>query len=70
MIDCWLIFNLLKPFVDIIVQTYIETLRDNPDEEKKDNGKAEAWAPKDTSMDELKWEDSFVNLFNLKKSQV
>ena len=54
MIDCWLIFNLLKPFVDIIVQTYIETLRDNPDEEKKDNGKTEAWAPKDTSMDELK----------------
>ena len=31
MIDCWLIFNLLKPFVDIIVQTYIESLRENPD---------------------------------------
>ena len=26
MIDCWLIFSLLKPFVDIIVQTYIQTL--------------------------------------------
>ena len=28
MIDCWLIFSLLKPFVDIILQTYIQTLRD------------------------------------------
>ena len=27
MIDTWLLFNLFKPFVDIIVQTYIETLR-------------------------------------------
>ena len=29
MIDCWLIFSLLKPFVDILVQTYIHTLREN-----------------------------------------
>ena len=28
MLDCWLIFSLLKPFVDIIVQTYKHTLRD------------------------------------------
>ena len=27
MIDFWLIFNLLKPFVDIMIQTYIESLR-------------------------------------------
>ena len=55
MIDCWLIFNLLKPFVDIIVQTYIETLRDNPDDEKKENEIAEAWGQKNkTSMEELK----------------
>ena len=27
MIDLWLIFILLKPFVDIIFQTYIETIR-------------------------------------------
>ena len=30
MIDCWLLFNLLKPFVDIIVQTYIHTMRAAP----------------------------------------
>ena len=35
MIDYWLIFNLLKPFVDIIVQTYIESLKENPDEQEK-----------------------------------
>ena len=55
MIDCWLIFNLLKPFVDIIVQTYIETLRENPDDEKKETEKPEAWSQKNkTSMEELK----------------
>ena len=27
MIDIWLLFNLFKPFVDIIMQTYIETQR-------------------------------------------
>lgn len=37
MIDYWLIFNLLKPFIDIIVQTYIETLRDNPEDHKKED---------------------------------
>ena len=31
MIDIWLIFNLCKPFVDILVQTYIETLREEDD---------------------------------------
>ena len=55
MIDCWLIFNLLKPFVDIIVQTYIETLRENPEDEKKENEKVEAWGNKNkTSTEELK----------------
>ena len=29
MLDCWLIFSLLKPFVDILVQTYIHALTDN-----------------------------------------
>ena len=45
MIDIWLLFSLLKPFVDIIVQTYIETLRDHPDESKgeEDELKKNAW---------------------------
>ena len=44
MIDLWLIFNLLKPFVDILVQTYIESLRETEEEtEEKDKKPGEAW---------------------------
>ena len=54
MIDYWLIFNLMKPFIDIIVQTYIESLRDNPDDHKKEeeDGKEnakEVWIDKKIS---------------------
>merc|ERR1712012_312430 len=47
MMDIWLLFSLLKPFVDILVQTYIETLRENPDEGKENGGdsKKDAWSP-------------------------
>ena len=34
--DIWLLFGLFKPFIDIILQTYIETLRVHPDERKDD----------------------------------
>ena len=34
MMDIWLLFSLFKPFIDIILQTYIETLRVHPDEVK------------------------------------
>ena len=44
MIDCWLIFSLLKPFVDILVQTYIHTLRENHREEESQVG--QAWTTK------------------------
>ena len=58
MIDIWLILSLLKPFVDIIVQTYIETLRDNTDDQKdySDEENKTAWGPNDkkVNMDELK----------------
>ena len=44
MIDVWLLFNLLKPFVDIIVQTYVETMREHPDErEEETEGPRSAW---------------------------
>ena len=36
MIDIWLLFNLMKPFVDIMVQTYVETMRVHPDEVEAD----------------------------------
>ena len=44
MIDIWLLFNLMKPFVDIMVQTYVETMRVHPDEveaDKEDEVKAD-----------------------------
>ena len=43
MIDCWLIFSLLKPFVDIILQTYIQTLRERSEET---GVRVQAWAEK------------------------
>ena len=41
MIDIWLVFNLFKPFVDILLHTYVETISDETDfhnyaEEKED----------------------------------
>ena len=43
MIDIWLLFGLFKPFIDIIMHTYIETLRDNPDGPKQEEVEKEAW---------------------------
>ena len=54
--DIWLLFGLFKPFIDIILQTYIETLRDNPEEGKDnagDNSKT-SWMDETTKMKELK----------------
>ena len=60
MMDIWLLFGLFKPFIDIILQTYIETLRDNP-EESKDNGiefaggdNSKTWMTETVKMNELK----------------
>ena len=41
MIDCWLIFSLIKPFVDIILQTYIQTLTEDSMQEGTEN--TQAW---------------------------
>ena len=43
MIDCWLIFSLLKPFVDILVQTYRQTLTEDSG---KENDARQAWTKK------------------------
>ena len=65
MIDIWLLFSLLKPFVDIIVQTYIETLRENPEEQKGDleEDKKTAW-PEKKNLDAMKY-----NSFQLKSNK-
>ena len=56
MIDCWLIFSLLKPFVDILVQTYIHTLRDNVQVALVT--KAQAW-----SKDQSNWKIDYCHTF-------
>ena len=40
MIDCWLIFSLIKPFVDIILQTYIQSLREDCPQEGPETSQA------------------------------
>ena len=65
MIDYWLIFNLLKPFVDIIVQTYIETLRE--DNKKEEEG-SEVFPVRDEALKEvwLERKDSSGKMNSLK----
>ena len=52
MIDIWLIFNLIKPFTDIILQTYIESLRVS--EEINHHGRTRSVEEED--KDDSKWE--------------
>ena len=53
MMDVWLLFSLFKPFVDIIVQTYIESLRDSPNGKSDEDEQRQAWV-----KDEIKLEKS------------
>ena len=57
MLDCWLIFSLLKPFVDIIVQTYIHTLR----QEYQETPVTEAWSKNQRNWKIVFWQ-TFVRV--------
>jgi len=50
MIDVWLIFNLLKPFIDIIVQTYIESLREADGKEEDEKKEKMAWVDEESPV--------------------
>merc|ERR1719167_1594592 len=39
MVDVWLIFNLLLPFIEVLVHTYMDTLRDDEDREINHHGR-------------------------------
>ena len=39
MVDAWLLFNLLYPFIVVLIHTYIDTLRDDEDREINHHGK-------------------------------
>ena len=39
MVDAWLLFNLLYPFIVVLIHTYMDTLRDDEDREVNHHGK-------------------------------
>ena len=47
MMDIWLLFGLFKPFIDIILQTYIETLRVHPELAKDGEVSKTVWQNKE-----------------------
>ena len=59
MIDIWLVFNLFKPFVDILLHTYVETISDETDfhnyaeetEEEDPTRPRSAWSPDKVSKE-------------------
>lgn len=40
MVDVWLLFNLLLPFIVVLIHTYMDTLRNDEDREINHHGKA------------------------------
>ena len=40
MVDAWLLFNLLYPFIVVLVHTYMDTLRNDDEREINHHGKA------------------------------
>ena len=40
MVDVWLLFNLLYPFIVVLIHTYMDTLRNDDDREINHHGKA------------------------------
>ena len=40
MIDIWLLFNLILPFIVVLMHTYMDTLRDNEEREINHHGKS------------------------------
>ena len=68
MIDVWLIASLVKPFLDILIQTYIDSLRDDSQREinhqvaplEKDTGK------KLVSIDERIQQDALKEFYRQK----
>ena len=39
MVDAWLLFNLLYPFIVVLLHTYMDTLRNNEEREINHHGK-------------------------------
>ena len=39
MVDVWLLFNLLLPFIEVLIHTYMDTLRDDEEREINHHGR-------------------------------
>ena len=61
LIDCWLIFSLLKPFMDIIVQTYIHRQTQKENSGKEINAK-QVWTKKQKTNMKMKIGQTFVRV--------
>ena len=60
MIDVWLLFNLIKPFLDIILQTYIDFLREDSSRKINHHGK-----PRSVGDDGIEEKSSINKLFQV-----
>lgn len=55
MIDVWMLFGLITTFVEVVIHTWIEFLRDDEGREINDHGRTLEVGPKTTTVSS-KWE--------------
>ena len=51
MVDAWLLFNLLYPFIVVLLHTYMDTLRSDEDREINHHGKTITINEEDQNQD-------------------
>ena len=61
MMDIWLIFNLLLPFMEVLLHTYIDHLRSDEDREINHHGKTIKPADKEDKEDKIDMEASNIS---------
>ena len=66
MVDAWLLFNLLYPFIVVLVHTYMDTLRNDDDREINHHGKAITINDEDEEHEEQGGVRIQVNIFQEK----
>ena len=54
MVDIWLLFNLILPFMVVLIHTYMDTLRNDEDREINHHGKSVEVGEKDDSIIKVK----------------
>ena len=61
MVDAWLLFNLLYPFIVVLIHTYMDTLRNNDDREINHHGETITIGEND--LEERTFSGEFIHLF-------